>query len=81
MGRRDPLAATRQANTADRMRRQREAMTPDAVRADMARIIRAKLEIDESISLDDFSRANLPMQQVRSSFPAVLSIVRQEMGR
>ncbi len=78
-GRRDPLAVTRRENTTERMRRQRETMPLSQVRDTMALVIKARLEIGEVVTEDDFKRANLPMEMVKSVFPAVLSIVRSEM--
>jgi hypothetical protein len=76
--RRDPLAATRRENTRDRMRLQRENMTGADVEAAMEKIIRAKLEIAESISLDDFRRANLPIGTVQNCFKLVLARVQHD---
>lgn len=78
---RDPLAKTRRENTADRMRHQREAMTTGQVKEAMALVIRARLELGETVSLDDFRRANLPIDVVQAVFPAVLAGVRMEMRR
>jgi hypothetical protein len=70
-GRRDPLAATRRENTADRMRRQREAMTPAEVEAAMVKLARDHLAGGQDVSLDDFRRANLPMGTVRDLYERV----------
>lgn len=72
-GRRDPLAATRRANTRERMARRREGMSAQDVESVMAGIIRGKLELQEPVSLDDFRRANLPMDKVEPRFQRVLA--------
>jgi hypothetical protein len=51
----------------DRMRRERESMTPAQVEAAARRLIRERMQRDgdqAEISMDDFKRANLPMQLV-----------------
>lgn len=74
-GRRDPMAATRRANTRERMERKRDAMTAEQVEEAMTAIIRGKLDLQEDISLDDFRRDNLPMAVVEPRFQRVLERV------
>lgn len=74
------LSRERAIGRRQRLDRIRLAMTPDQVRCDMARIIKAKLELNEDISLDDFRLANLPMDIVQVNFKAILRIVQNTLA-
>lgn len=74
--RRDPLQAVRRAHYADKMARACARMTPEETRAAMVRMIRNRIAEDgdsATVSLDDFRRANLPMDQVPGLFKSALS--------
>lgn len=78
--RRDPLAKERARGLRDRMDRIRQTMTPAQIEASMKKIIRNKLELDETIALDDFRLANLPLDQVNAMFRRVLQSVQNAMA-
>lgn len=78
--RRDPLAQIRARGQRDRLDRIRNTMAPAEVEAKVRKIIREKLELGETIALDDFRLANLPLDQVNAMFKRVLQSVQNTMA-
>jgi hypothetical protein len=76
----DPMDATRRAHRAQKRDLARQRMTSDMVEAGMRKVIREKLELCQPIELDDFRRANLPMDQVQDRFRGALAAVQNAMA-
>ena len=78
--RRDPMDAVRRANRAQKLARQRETMTHEALMANMMRVIRDRLEIGEAIALEHFVQANLPAERVMPLFQTALAAVKTTLA-
>lgn len=58
---------------------ERDNMTDEEIERRMCKIIRAKLELGEEISFDDFSRDNIPRDKIKPFFQKYLKRVQGRM--